>query len=142
MKISPDMVDYIRTMVNRNDEENDRVGQRLNEAGWGDFAALLGAVFILAVERRCGDSIDAAGAMNLVAEMRATAPVPPDYIDANAAEIVLRSALDPDIDHDVEPAMVGRIQGLVIMHVLGSPTVTDEERESVYAEARQMVSRI
>jgi len=142
MNINAEMVDYIRTMVNRDDDANDRIGQRLDDSGWGDFSILLGAVFVLAVERKCGDSLDAARAIRLVAEMRASAPIPEDYIDANAAETLIRSALDPEIEYDINPEMVGRIQGLVIMHVLGASDVSNDDREAVYSEAAQMVARL
>ncbi|WP_233604357.1 hypothetical protein [Micromonospora sp. HM5-17] len=142
MEIKPEMVDYLRTMIKGDLDANSRIEAQLDEKGWDDFPKLLGAVFFLAVDRQFGDDASAAEIVQFVAEMRAKAPVDPAVIDANAAETLIKSALDPALDHDVESEMIGRIQTLTIMHVLGAEDVSDDDLDDVLEEAVQLVGRL
>jgi hypothetical protein len=142
MAISPDMVDYIRTMVKGDHAENDRVEARLDAQGWGDFPTLLGAVFYFAVNRRFPQGANAGEIMLFVAEMRAAAPVGGPEVDANSAESLIRAALDPTIELDIDPQMAGRIQGLTILHILGGGKVADTDLDALLAEAVDLSGRV
>ncbi|MFC6015281.1 hypothetical protein ACFP2T_03605 [Plantactinospora solaniradicis] len=142
MEIKPAMVEYIRTMVQGDYEANDRIEAELDADGWDDFPKLLGAVFFLAVDRRFDEDASAADIVRFVAEMRGAAPVDPAVIDANAAEALIGSALDPSSDHGVESEMVGRIQTLTIMHVLGAEDVAERDLNALLDEAVQLVARL
>ncbi|MEQ4300106.1 hypothetical protein ABNF97_01725 [Plantactinospora sp. B6F1] len=141
MTISPEMVEYIRTMVKGDHAANDRIEAKLDAQGWDDFPTLLGAVFYFAVNRRFGASTTAADVMVFVAEMRAAAPAGSPEIDANAAESLVRAALDPSLDLDIDPQMAGRIQGLAILHILSSPHTTDEDLDDLLANAVEAARR-
>jgi hypothetical protein len=141
MAINPDMVDYIRTMVKGDHAANDRVEARLDAQGWGDFSTLLGAVFYFAVNRRFPQGANAGDIMLFVAEMRA-APVGGPEVDANSAEGLVRAALDPTIDLNIDPQMAGRIQGLTILHILGSGKVADTDLDALLAEAVELSGRV
>jgi hypothetical protein len=93
---SPEMVEYIRTMVRGDHEANDRIEARLDEIGWDGFPALLGAVFYFAVNQRFNERTSPGEIMRFVADMRAAAPAGTPEIDANAAETLIRAAVDPD----------------------------------------------
>jgi hypothetical protein len=142
MNISADMVEYIRTMVNGDHDANDAVEVRLDNDGWGDFATLLNAVFFLAIDRRLGEDAGPGEIVKFIAEIRSNTPIDPSYIDANSAEALVSSALDPSLKPTIDPEMKGRIQGATIVHVLGASDVTDADREAVYSEALQMVARL
>ncbi|WP_326561268.1 hypothetical protein [Micromonospora sp. NBC_01796] len=134
MKIKPEMVDYIRTMVKGDHEANDRIEAELDAEGWDNFSTLLGAVFYYAVHRRLNAKATAGEIILFVAEMRAAAPSG-SQIDPTAAEELVRAALDPSIDISLEPQMVGRTQGLAILHILSSPDVTNQELETLLGRA-------
>ncbi|MEV4630431.1 hypothetical protein AB0J90_29625 [Micromonospora sp. NPDC049523] len=134
MKIKPEMVEYIRTMVKGDHEANDRIEAELDAQGWDNFPTLLGAVFYFSVNRRLSPKATAGEIMLFVAEMRAAAPSG-SQIDPTAAEKLVRAALDPSIDISVEPQMVGRIQGMTILHILSNPEVTDQDLETLLANS-------
>jgi hypothetical protein len=138
---SNDMVDYIRTMVKGDCAENDRVEARLDAQGWEDFRTLLGAVFYFAVNRRFPNGASDSEVMRFVTDMRAESTGGRET-DANSAEALLRAALDPSIETDVEPMMAGRVQGLAILHILGGGRVTDDELDALLAEALEASSRV
>ncbi|MFI7660904.1 hypothetical protein ACIBTW_18685 [Micromonospora parva] len=139
---SPEMVDYIRTMIRGDHEANDRVEARLDELGWDGFPTLLGAVFYFAVNRRFDEQTAPGEIVRFVADMRASAPVGTPEIDANAAERLIRAALNPDIETNIDPAMAGRVQGLVILRILGHGATPDEELDALLAEAADLASRV
>lgn len=134
MRIKPEMVDYIRTMVKGDHEANDRIEAELDAQGWDNFPTLLGAVFYFAVNRRLTEDATPGEIMLLVAEMRAAAPSG-SRIDPTDAETLIKAALDPRIEVDIEPQMVGRIQGMAILHILSSPDVTDQDLETLLASS-------
>ncbi|MGI5145925.1 hypothetical protein ACQEVC_05915 [Plantactinospora sp. CA-294935] len=143
MVIKPEMVEYIRTMVRGQYAENDRLEAKLDDEGWDDFPTLLGIVFYYAVERRFGSGATQEEVIRFVAEMRAAAPAEAAaVIDANAAETLVRAALDPDLDSDVEPEMAGAIQGMVVVHVLGAPEVTDDDLDTLLRKSEEVASRL
>jgi hypothetical protein len=136
------MVEYIRTMVRGEYEENDRLEAKLDAEGWDDFPTLLGAVFYYAVTRRFGEGASQEEIIQFVAEMRAAAPAEAaEAIDANAAEGLVRAALDPSVESDVDSEMSGAIQGLAVIHVLGAPEVTEQDLDALLAEALKVASR-
>ncbi|WP_341719460.1 hypothetical protein QQG74_06885 [Micromonospora sp. FIMYZ51] len=139
---SPEMVDYIRTMVRGDHEANDRIEARLDEIGWDGFPTLLGAVFYFAVNRRFDERTSAGEIMRFVADMRAAAPAGTPEIDANAAETLIRAAVDPDVETAIAPQMAGRIQGLVILEILGNGAVGDDELNELLAEAAALATRL
>lgn len=136
------MVEYIRTMVRGEYEENDRLEAKLDAEGWDEFPTLLGAVFYYAVTRRFAEGASQEEIIRFVAEMRAAAPAEAaEAIDANAAERLVRAALDPGVESDVESEMSGAIQGLTVMHVLGAPDVTEQDLDALLAEALKLANR-
>ncbi|WP_189043278.1 hypothetical protein [Micromonospora sonchi] len=133
---------YIRTMIRGDHEANDRIEARLDEIGWDGFPALLGAVFYFAVNRRFDERTSPGEIMRFVADMRARTPPGTPEIDANAAETLIRAAVDPDVETAIDPQMAGRIQGLVILNILGGGAVGDDELDETLAEAAALASRV
>ncbi|WP_435204499.1 hypothetical protein [Micromonospora sp. bgisy143] len=140
---SPEMVDYIRTMIRGDHEANDRAEARLDELGWDGFPTLLGAVFYFAVNRRFDEQTAPGEIVRFVADMRASTPADTPEIDANAAERLIHAALNPDIETNIDPEMAGRVQGLVILQILGHGAATsDEDLDALLAEAADLASRV
>ncbi|MET8256926.1 hypothetical protein [Micromonospora sp. NPDC005205] len=139
---SPEMVDYIRTMIRGDHEANDRIEARLDELGWDNFPTLLGAVFYFAVNRRFDERTTPGEIMRFVAEMRASTPAGTPEIDANAAERLIRAAMDPDMETNIDPQMAGRVQGLVILQILGDGATSDEDLDALLVEAADLASRV
>ncbi|MFG1913732.1 hypothetical protein [Micromonospora sp. NPDC048898] len=139
---SPEMVDYIRTMVRGDHEANDRVETRLDQLGWDGFPTLLGAVFYFAVNRRFDERTSPGEVMRFVADIRAAAPAGAPEIDANAAETLIRAAVDPDVETAIDPQMAGRIQGLVILAILGDGAVADDDLDALLSEAVALANRV
>ncbi|MFY1574860.1 hypothetical protein ACN26Z_08220 [Verrucosispora sp. WMMD703] len=139
---SPEMVEYIRTMIRGDHEANDRIEARLDEIGWDGFPALLGAVFYFAVNQRFNERTPPGEIMRFVADMRAAAPAGTPEIDANAAETLIRAAVDPDVETAIDPQMAGRIQGLVILNILGNGAVNDDELNELLTDAAALASRV
>jgi hypothetical protein len=135
------MVEYIRTMALGDYAESDRIEARIDAAGWDGFPMLLNVVFFLAVHRGLGPESSQADIIRFVAEMRAAAPATVPAIDANAAESLIRSALDPDFDPDIDAEMAGAIQALTIVHVLGNGAVPAHELDALLAEATEAANR-
>ncbi|WJK33934.1 hypothetical protein [Solwaraspora sp. WMMA2065] len=142
MKIEPDLVEYFRTMLKGDYAENDRLEVQLNIKGWGDFSTLMGIVFYYAVNHRLPVDASEADIVQFVAELRAAAPVDPREIDANAAERLVKAALDPDVESDFDPEMAGKIQSLTIMHVLGEGRASGDEIDAILASAVETASRL
>ncbi|MFV2106319.1 MULTISPECIES: hypothetical protein [unclassified Micromonospora] len=142
MKIEPDLVEYFRTMLKGDYAENDRLEVQLNTKGWGDFSTLMGIVFYYAVNHRLPVDASEADIVQFVAELRAAAPVDPREIDANAAERLVKAALDPDVESDFDPEMAGKIQSLTIMHVLGEGRASGDEIDAILASAVDTASRL
>mgnify|MGYP006179790755 CR=1 FL=1 len=142
MALKPDLVEYFRTMLKGNYVENDRLEAKLDTEGWGEFATLLGIVFFLAVNRRLNERASEAEIVQFVAEMRSAAPMDAEELDANAAERLVKAALDPDIETDIDPEMAGAIQGVAIMHVLGEGKVSDHEIDALLREAVEAANRV
>ncbi|SCF30994.1 hypothetical protein [Micromonospora chokoriensis] len=139
---SPEMVDYIRTMIRGDHAANDRVEARLDELGWEGFPTLLGAVFYFAVNRRFDERTTPGEIMRFVADMRASTPAGTPEIDANAAEQLISAAVNPNIATDIDPQMAGRVQGLVILRILGQGAISDEDLDALLAEATELASRV
>ncbi|MGC4768616.1 hypothetical protein ACLQ25_06460 [Micromonospora sp. DT44] len=139
---SPEMVDYIRTMIRGDHEANDRVEARLDELGWDGFPTLLGAVFYFAVNRRFDEQTSPGEIVRFVADMRASTPAGTPEIDANAAERLIRAAVNPDIETDIDPEMAGRVQGLVILRILGHGATSDEDLDALLAAAADLASQV
>jgi hypothetical protein len=131
---SPEMVEYIRTMVRGDHEANDRIEARLDEIGWDGF--------YFAVNQRFNERTSQGEIMRFVADMRAAAPAGTPEIDANAAETLIRAAVDPDVETAIDPQMAGRIQGLVILNILGNGAVDDDELNELLADAAALASRV
>ncbi|MFG1952698.1 hypothetical protein [Micromonospora sp. NPDC048830] len=135
------MVAYIRTMVNGEHAENDRIEARLDAQGWEGFGVLLGAVFYMAVNRRFSRGASQDEIIRFVSEMRSTMTGGPET-DAGSAEKLVAAALDPSIDTDIDPKLAGRIQGLAILHVLGGEQVSDDELNALLTEAVDLANRL
>ncbi|MBM0203694.1 hypothetical protein JNW90_11665 [Micromonospora sp. STR1s_5] len=136
------MVDYIRTMVRGDHEANDRVEARLDQLGWDGFPTLLGAVFYFAVNRRFDERTPPGEIMRFVADMRAATPAGAPEIDANSAETLIRAAVDPDVETAIDPQMAGRIQGLVILAILGDDAIADDDLDALLADAVALANRV
>ncbi|GAB3808848.1 hypothetical protein [Micromonospora zhanjiangensis] len=141
MTITPEMVAYLRTMVKGHHVENDRVEERLDANDWNDFPRFLAALFFLAVDRRFGEDASRADVIQFVAEMRAELGHDAPNIDADQAETLIMSTIDPTVGYDIDPQMIGRIQAATVHKVLGEDSFTDQGLDAILAEAVELAER-
>ena len=139
-----DHVEYLRTMVRGQFEENDRIEERLNSNGWGDWSVFLASCFYLAVDRHFKRPADSDEIVRFVADMRIWVGDDGPQIDPSLAETLIRSVLDEDVDVDMQALdqdMLGRVETLVVYRVLSTSNLSDAELDAIFDRARRMVSR-
>lgn len=141
MTVRTEFVDFMRTMVRGDYEENDRIEAALNEEGWDGFPRFLAALFFLAVDQRFGRETEPGEIIKFVADLRADPANSETRIDPEAAETIIRSILDPEVDYDIPMGMIGTIQAVTVLAVLAEEDPTGEELDAFLAEAVQMASR-
>jgi hypothetical protein len=76
-----------------------------------------------------------------VAELRADLSRGGPAIDAEAAETLIGSIIDPAVDYMIDQNMIGRIQAATVYKVLADADLTDAELAAVLAEAVQLAER-
>ncbi|MGW0435259.1 hypothetical protein ACWDV4_22310 [Micromonospora sp. NPDC003197] len=140
-KISPHLPDYIRTLVRGENEANERVQAQLDSEGWDGFPKFLATVFFLAVDRRFGEEATRAEVIRFVAELRADLSHGGPELSAEAAESLIAATIDPALDYDIEPNMIGRIQASTVYKILSEENMTDEDLNALLAESMQLASR-
>lgn len=141
MTIQPELPEYIRTLVRGDREANDRIEAQLDADGWEGFARFLAALFFLAVDRRFGEDAAPSDVIKFVAELRADLSRGGPAIDAEAAETLIGSIIDPAVDYTIDQGMIGRIQAATVYKVLADADLTDAELAAVLAEAVQLAER-
>ena len=133
--------EFIRTLVLEDYEANDRYERQLDEQGWAGFPRFLATVFFLAVERRFKDRDSQAEVIRFVADMRTASADAASMLDPQAAELVVRAVLDPDVTFEVDQTTLGQIQTMVAHKILSDERLTPEELDAFLGEAEELVSR-
>ncbi|WP_326561274.1 hypothetical protein [Micromonospora sp. NBC_01796] len=141
MTIKPELPEYIRTLVRGDHDANDRIEAKLDAEGWGGFPRFLAALFFITVDRRFGESSTPADVIKFVAELRADLSQGGPDIDAEAAEALITSIIDPSVDYTIDQSMIGRIQAATVYRVLTQEDLTDTDLDAVLAEAVELSSR-
>ncbi|MEU8182189.1 hypothetical protein AB0B85_16165 [Micromonospora sp. NPDC049044] len=139
--IRPELPEYIRTMVRGDHAANDAVEARLDVEGWDGLPRFLAAVFFLAVDRRFGETTGRAEVITFVGGLRAGLADGGPEIDAEAAETLIMSIIDPSIDYSISQEMIGRIQAATVQKILTEENLTDNELDAMLAEAVRIASR-
>ncbi len=135
-----DHVEYLRTMVKGETDENDRIEQKLDESGWEGWQVFLAYCFYFAVDRRFKRPVDTAEIVRFVADTRAWVGDDGPEIDPTLAERLIRSVLDESVQIDVrklDQEMLGRIETLVVYRVLSTSNMSDSELDDFLERARQ-----
>ncbi|RQX04142.1 hypothetical protein [Micromonospora inaquosa] len=138
--IKPDLIDYVRTMIQGDYAANESVGARLDAEGWDGFPRFLAALFFVAVDRRFGETADRAGVIRFVADLRAQYDGGPE-IGAEDAESLILSTIDPSLDYAISQEMIGRIQAATVQKIFTDEALADAELEALLTEAAQLASR-
>lgn len=138
--IKSDLIEYVRTMIRSDYAANESVGARLDAEGWDGFPRFLAALFFVAVDRRFGETVDRAGVIKFVADLRAQYEGGPE-IRADDAESLILATIDPSLDYSVGPEMVGRIQAATVQKILTEEGLVDSELEALLSEAAELASR-
>jgi hypothetical protein len=139
-----DHVEYLRTMVRGQFEENDRIEKRLDSNGWGNWSVFLASCFYLAVDRHFDRPADSDAIVRFVADMRIWIGDDGPQIDPALAETLIRSVLDDSVDVDMQAMdqdMLGRVETLVVYQVLSTSDLSDAELDAFFNRANRMVSR-
>ncbi|WJK42222.1 hypothetical protein O7608_07495 [Solwaraspora sp. WMMA2056] len=141
MKIKPEIVDYIRTFVRDEYDENDRIERILDEQGWGDgFASYLAAVFYFVIDRRFGGIWDQGSVIQFVADMRAANSAAAG-VDPSVAEAGIRAALDPAAGLDVPLEELTKMQTFAIHRAVAELDMTDSDLDDLLGKAERLASR-
>lgn len=141
MTIKPELPAYIRTLVRGEHDEHDRIQAQLDAEGWDGFPRFLASLFFLAVDRRFGERASRADVIKFVADLRADLAHGGPEIRAEDAEVLINANIDPDIDYDIDPDMVGKIQAATVYKVLTDEELSDADLDAFLAEAVQLASR-
>ncbi|MEU8422037.1 hypothetical protein AB0C15_14300 [Micromonospora sp. NPDC048835] len=139
--VRPELPEYIRTMVRGDHAANDAVEARLDAEGWDGLPRFLAAVFFLAVDRRFGETTGRSEVITFVGGLRAGLADGGPEIDAEAAETLIMSIIDPSIDYSIRQEMIGRIQAATVQKILTEENLTDDELDAMLAEAVSLSSR-
>ncbi|MEV4760728.1 hypothetical protein AB0J86_37275 [Micromonospora sp. NPDC049559] len=140
MAIKPAMVDFIRTFVRDEIEENDRLEAQLDQEGWDDYGLFLNAVFFLAIDHYFDGRRDGAAIIRFVGEMRSQLDVGGDEIDPVGAERLISSVFDPDVEVGLSPAMIGKVQTHATYKALTEKAISDRELDELLSEAAAVVN--
>jgi hypothetical protein len=141
MTIKPELPAYFRTLVRGDNATNDQIEAKLDAEGWDGFPRFLAALFFVAVDRRFGEDATRADVIKFVADMRAGLGDDGPEVNAEAAENLIFSIIDPSVDYDIHPQMIGRIQAATVNKVLAEGDLTDQELDAVLSEAVELASR-
>lgn len=106
-----------------------------------DSPRFLASLFFLAVDRRFRENYSPAEVIKFVADLRADLANGGPNISAEDAEALIRANLDPELDYDIEPSMIGKIQATVVYKVLTDASITDEQLDALLAEAAELAGR-
>ncbi|WBC19693.1 hypothetical protein O7543_23075 [Solwaraspora sp. WMMA2080] len=140
-EIKPEIVEYVRTFVRDDHEENDRIERLLDEEGWGDgFASYLAAVFYYAIDRRFGGKWSQSAVIQFVADMRAANPVAAQ-VDPSVAEAAIRAALDPAAELNVSALELPKTQIVAIHHAVADLDMTDSDLDDLLRKAERLAAR-
>ncbi|MEU5550725.1 MULTISPECIES: hypothetical protein [unclassified Micromonospora] len=139
--IKPELAEYVRTMVRGDHVANDAVEAKLDAEGWDGLPRYLAAVFFLAVDRRFGETTGRAEVIAFVGELRAGLANGGPEINAEAAEQLIMSIIDPSLDYSMSQQMIGRIQAATVQKILTEEDLPDNELDAILAEAVTLSSR-
>ena len=141
MTIRLELPAYIRTLIRGNHEEHDRIQAQLDAEGWDGFPRFLASLFFLAVERRFGESPAPTKVIKFVADLRADLVNGGPEINAEDAEALITATIDPEVEYDIDPSMIGKIQAATVYKILTDENIGDEELEAFLAEASELANR-
>ena len=139
-----DFVDYLRTLALGQHEENDRIEERLDATGWIGYPRFIATAFFLAVDRHFTQPADAGEIIRFVAAIRSQVPPDGPTVDQDLAEKLIRSVLDDSVTVDrsaTDPEMVGKIQSLVVYHILTEGMKNEDELNAFLAEVARSATR-
>jgi hypothetical protein len=139
--VGPELPAYIRTLVRGDREANDQLEAKLDASGWNGFPRFLAALFFLAVDRRFGETGSHADVIKFVAELRADLTNGGPDLNAEAAETLIESILDPSIDYNIDQNMIGKIQAATVYKVLTEEDLPDSRLDAFLAEAVELANR-
>jgi hypothetical protein len=135
-----DSAEFIRTLVLGQHEANDRYEQKLDDQGWIGFPRFLATAFFLAVGRRFPAGGNHGEIVRFVAGLRATSPDTALILDAQATELVIRAALEPDVTFDLDQTTIGKIQTMVLHRVLSDENLSLAELDAFLDEAEGLAA--
>ncbi|MFY1702645.1 hypothetical protein ACN28G_13015 [Micromonospora sp. WMMA1923] len=138
--IRPEFPDYIRTLVRGEHAANDAIEARLQAEGWDGFPKFLAMAFFLAVDLRFGENAEWSDVIKFVADLRTDLHGGAE-INAEAAERLIMSVVDPSVDYTAAQEMIGAIQAATALKILAEANLTDTDLDSLLAEAVTLTDR-
>ncbi|GAB2934032.1 hypothetical protein GCM10027280_22370 [Micromonospora polyrhachis] len=137
MAISPDVVEYVRTLVRDDHEANDQIEVRFGDGKWGEaVASFMSAVFFYAMDLRFQGKCDDRSILAFVAELRSQNPE--FEMDPKVAERVIAATLDDGLELAVTPEALGAIQTLAAYKALSEANLSDAELDALLHDAARL----
>jgi hypothetical protein len=141
VEVKPEIIEYVRTFVRDDYEENDRIERLLDEEGWGDgFASYLAAVFYYVIDRRFGSRWNQGAVIQFVADMRAANSVMAQ-VEPAVAEAAIRAVLDPAAELNVPALELPKTQIVAIHRAVAELDMTDSDLDELLRKAERLAAR-
>jgi uncharacterized protein with PIN domain len=141
MRISDDVVQYVRALVREDFEAHAHYEEALERDGWDGMSQFLAAAFVLAVERRFGaGNPDPGAVIRFVADLRADLATTGTEIEPRAAEKVIRAALDGRSGFDYDQETVATVETVAIYKILSDQEPGEEALDAFLAEAADLAA--
>ncbi|MCP9948674.1 hypothetical protein [Actinomadura madurae] len=140
MAITEKQVAVLRAQLTGQHDEHLRLAKQLeHDEANREYAALVAAAFIVAVERRFiadGEFADESEVIDFVAQVRAKSPDMPEVIDPRLAESLILHLLEkgPVLDADADTKFGHQI--VLLAALAGDEQFTDSELEVFLSEVR------
>ena len=142
MVVSDEQVAAMRAMLSGDFDEHWRLAARLDQTtGWDEYATLLAAAFLEAVDRRFGKGYTPAEIIRFVADARASFDQSGDELDPRAAERLVRAVLgDGDVD-DLDDQIRARAQTVLLSALITDEHLDEAGLDQFMNDARKLADR-
>ena len=142
MSVRTELTDLIRAVARKDWDTVDQLIATLDTAGWDGGVQVIGAAFVVAVNRRFRPDYDAREVTRFVADLRSSY----DHggtLPASETEATIRAALgEPELADGVQPDVALPAQVVVLGQLLREENLSEEQIEIFVAEVRSTVERL
>lgn len=138
MAVTDDQVAALRALLRGDQGEYERLYAQLGKSDGASYAALIGAAFIIAAERRFQPDGTTADVIEFVAETRSHDPSIAESIDPKIGERLVLAALNDEPIDDID-AKTATVTELLLVAAMTAKGYEAAELDSLLQEARELV---